>query len=89
MEYIGQTGRQLKCRIKEHEADSKLDFWKKSGKKEKTEKLSRLSYHLKKRKDQIDWNSIKILAKKNNYWKRRSQEAYFITEHNEKSLLMN
>ena len=39
MEYIGQTGRQLKCRIKEHEADSKLDFRKKSGKKKK-DKLS-------------------------------------------------
>ena len=49
MEYIGQTGRQLKCRIKEHEADSKLDFRKKSGKKKK-EKLSGLLYHLKKKK---------------------------------------
>ena len=71
MEYIGQTGRQLKCRIKEHEADSKLDFRKKSGKKKK-DKLSGLSEHLKKKKHQLDWNSIKILAKENNYWKRIS-----------------
>ena len=88
MEYIGQTGRQLKCRVKEHEADSKLDFRKKSGKKKK-DKLSGLSYHLKKKKHQIDWNSIKILAKENNYWKRISKEAYFITKHSDKSLLMN
>ena len=74
MEYIGQTGRQLKYRVKEHEADSKLDFRKKSGKK---------------KKDQIDWNLITILAKENNYWKRISKEAYFITKHSDKSLLMN
>ena len=34
MEYIGETGRQLKIRIKEHETDSKVDFQKKQGKKE-------------------------------------------------------
>ena len=33
MEYIGQTGRQLKIQMKEHEGDSKLNFRKKSGKK--------------------------------------------------------
>ena len=34
IEYIGQRGRQLKSRIKE-QADSKLDFWKKLGRKRK------------------------------------------------------
>ena len=33
MEYIGETGRQLKIRMKEHEMDAKVDFRKKSGKK--------------------------------------------------------
>ena len=33
MEYIGQTGRQLKIQMKEHKKDSKLNFRKKSGKK--------------------------------------------------------
>ena len=32
IEYIGETGRQLKVRMKEHKADSKLDFRKKSCK---------------------------------------------------------
>ena len=35
MEDIGETGRKLKIRMKEHEADSKVDFRKKSGKKKK------------------------------------------------------
>ena len=45
-EYIGETGRQLKIRMEEHETDSKVDFRKKSGKKKK-DKLSNLSEHLK------------------------------------------
>ena len=49
--------------------------------KKKKDKLSGLSEHLKKKKHQLDWSSIKILAKENNYWKRRSKEAYFITKH--------
>ena len=48
--------------MKEHETDSKVDFRKKSGKKKKNE-LSGLSGHLKKKKHQLDWSSIKILAK--------------------------
>ena len=44
MKYMGQTGRQLKIWMKEHEADSTLDFSKKLGKKKK----DRLSDHLKK-----------------------------------------
>ena len=35
MKYIGETGRQLKIRMKEHETDSKVDFRKKIGQKEK------------------------------------------------------
>ena len=41
MEYNGKTGRQLKCRKRDYEADSKLDF-RKLGKKKK-DKLSGLS----------------------------------------------
>ena len=48
MEYIGETGRQLKIRMKEYETDSKVDFLKKSGKKKK-DKLSGLLEHLKKK----------------------------------------
>ena len=78
MEYIGETGMPLKIRMKEHEADSKVDFRKKSGKKDN---LSGLSEHLKKKNiNQIGVQLIKIFAKENNYWKRRSKEAYFINE---------
>ena len=80
MEYTGETGRKLKIRLKEDETDSKVDFRKKSGKKKKY-KLSSLSEHLKTKKHQLDQSSIKILAKENNYWKRRSKEAHFITKH--------
>ena len=55
MEYIGETGRQLKIRMKEHKTDSKVDFRKKSGKKKK-DKLSGLSEHLKKKKHRLDWS---------------------------------
>ena len=88
MEYIGETGKQLKIRMKGHRTDSKLDFRKKSGKKKK-DKLSGLSEHLKKKKHQLDWSSIKILAKENNYWKSRSKEAYFITKQKDKAPLLN
>ena len=44
MEYIGDQGRQLEIRKKEHETDSKVDFRNKSGKK-KNDKLSGLSKH--------------------------------------------
>ena len=63
MEYIGETGRQQKIRMKEHEMDSKVDFRKKSVKKKKG-KLSGFSEHVKKKKHQLDWSSIKILEKK-------------------------
>ena len=53
MEYIRETGRQLKFRMKEHEADSKVVFRKKSGKKKKDE-FSGLLEHLKKKKHQLD-----------------------------------
>ena len=70
--------------MKEHKTGSKVDFRKKSDKKR-----SGLAEHLKKKKHQLDWSSIKILAKENNYWKRRSKEAYFITKHNDKAPLLS
>ena len=39
-------------------------------------------------KHQLDWSSIKILAKENNYWKHKSKEAYFITKHKDKAPLL-
>ena len=74
--------------MKGHEADSKVDFPIKSSKKKK-DKLSGLPEHLKRKKHQLDWTSIKILAKKNNYWKHRSNEVYFITKHKDKAPLLN
>ena len=74
--------------MKELEANSKVDFRKKLDKKKKN-KSSGLSKHSKKKKHQLDWSSIKILAKENNYWKRRSKEAYFIPKHKDKGPLLN
>ena len=58
-------------------------------KKEKRDKLPGFWEHLKRKKHQLDWSSIKILAKENNQWKRRSKEAYFITKHKDKAPLLN
>ena len=66
MEYIGETGRQLKIRMNEHETDSKVDFWKKVGQKEKR-KIIWSSQHLEKEKHELDWNSITVLSQENNY----------------------
>ena len=67
--------------MKEHETNSKSDFWKESGKKDK---LSGLLKHLKKKKHQLDCNSIK-----DNYWKRRSKKVYLITKHKDKCTTFN
>ena len=72
--------------MKEDETDSKVNFRKKSGKKKK-DKLSGLSEHLKKKKHQLDWSSIKIFAK--DHWNRRSKEPYFIIKHKDKAPLLN
>ena len=69
MRSIGQTGRQLHCQMIEHVADSKLDF-KKKLKEKKKDKFSGTLGHLKKTKNQLDWNSIKIM-----YWKFRPKEG--------------
>ena len=53
------------------------------------DKLSGLSEHLKKKKHQLDWSSIKILSKENNYWKRNSKEAYLITKQKDKAPFLN
>ena len=63
MEYIGATGKQPKIRMKEHEADSKVVFRKKSGKKRK-DKLSGLSEHLKNKKHKLDQSSLRFWQKK-------------------------
>ena len=57
--------------------------------KKKEEKISGLLEHLKKKKNQLDWNLIKFLAKESNYLKCRSTEAYFITKHKDKAPLLN
>ena len=57
--------------------------------KKKKDKLSGLSEHLKKKIHQLDWSSVKILAKENKYWKRRSKEVYLITKHKHKEPLLD
>ena len=74
--------------MKEDNADSKLDFQKKSGKKEK-DKSSGLADHLKKKQHQSDWSSIKILSKEKIFQKGRWKEGKFITKHKDTAPLLN
>ena len=50
---MGQTGRQLKYRMKEHEVESKLDFQKKSGKDKKDKIFGFMEHVEKKRINQV------------------------------------
>ena len=40
-------------------------------------------------KHHLDFSSIKILVKENDYWKRRSNAAYFITKQKDKAHFLN
>ena len=64
----------------------KIEFSEKVG---QNDKLSGVSEHLKKKNHQVDWSSIKTLAKENNYQKCSSKRAYFIIKHKDKAPLLN
>ena len=63
-------------------------FSEKIGQKEK-DKLSGLSKHLKKKNINQIGARLRFWTKENDYWKRRSKEAYFITKHKDKAPLLN
>ncbi|XP_067216923.1 reticulocyte-binding protein homolog 1 isoform X1 [Linepithema humile] len=69
--YIGQTGRQLQIRIKEH----RKDINKKTG------TLSVISEHKIKYNHEFEWDNVKILDKEPTYRKRLISEMIHIKRH--------
>ena len=66
--YIGETGREVKIRLKEHKYDTT---------KEK-ENISGLSKHIRDNKHNVDWDNVIILHKENDFRKRKFKEAVAI-----------
>ena len=81
MKYIGQTGRTLEERIKEHERDART-------KEDKDIKnISGLSEHMKKHGHTIKRENIRIVAREKDYKKRLFKEAMLIIKEKEKELM--
>ena len=76
--YIGETGRTLEKRLKEHQADSK---------KLPSENMSGLSKHAIEVGHQPKWKEVNIICKENNIVKRKWKEAAFILRN--KDYLLN
>ena len=75
--YIGETGRRLETRIKEH----------KKGAEGEKENVSGLSQHIKQTKHKIKFDDVEILHRESDYTKRKFKEALAIKKGNEQ--LMN
>ena len=74
---IGDTGRAIEKRMKEHERGANYD----------QEKASGLSQHLKQTNHEANFNDVKVLYKEKDFRKRRFKEAFTIKKH--KSNLLN
>ena len=59
--YVGETGRTIEERIKEHQADV--------NNKRSVEKITGLSQHLRESRHTPNWKEVEILAKENNITK--------------------
>ena len=68
--YIGETGRKLRTRLREHEKDASSD--------KKEECISGLSKHAMESKHNIIYDSAEILHKERNFQKRKLKEAIAI-----------
>ena len=66
--YIGETGRMVKTRMKEHKQDAE----------NKKENVSGLSQHIRQTKHKMKFNEVQILNRENNKEKRRFKEAVAI-----------
>jgi uncharacterized FlaG/YvyC family protein len=69
--YIGETGRSVSCRIKEHERYLRLDQPEKST----------IAEHAIKENHHIDFNNTKILARTHGYTQRLVRKALEILKH--------
>ncbi|XP_071652241.1 uncharacterized protein [Temnothorax longispinosus] len=68
--YVGQTKRQLRTRIKEHQANIRLD----------ASKHSVVSEHITKFNHAFDWDNVEVLEVEHNYKKRLTAEMIYIKE---------
>ncbi|XP_071053515.1 uncharacterized protein [Onthophagus taurus] len=69
--YVGQTGRNVECRIKEHERDVRL----------KKTQQSAVAEHCHAKGHRIDFEQTKVLARDNRYYQRLTREAIEIHRH--------
>ena len=77
--YIGETGRTIEKRIKEHQADV--------NNQKSIEKITGLSQHLRESRHTPIWKEVEIIAKENNIVKRKFKESVAITQERKDNLL--
>ncbi len=74
--YIGETGRCLQKRLKEHQYAVRVG-----------DTLNGIAVHAQTHQHDVNWDSAKVLASEENYWKRRTLEAIHIKNHGSTSNL--
>ena len=77
--YIGETGRKIEERIKEHQADV--------NNQKSVEEITGLSQHLRESRHTAIWNEVEIIAKENNLVKLKYKESVSITQEKKDNLL--
>ena len=77
--YIGETGRTIEERIKEHQVDV--------NNQKSAEKITGLSQHLGESKHTPIWKEVEIIATENNIAKRKFKESDAITQERKDNLL--
>ena len=68
--YIGETGRNLQRRLKEHKYAVK-----------RGDEKNGIAVHAKTHHHQVNWDGAEVLLQEDRYWKRRVLEAIEITKH--------
>ena len=77
--YIGETGRTIGERIKEHQADV--------NNQKSVEKTTGLLQHLRESRHTPIWKKVEIIAKENNIVKRKFKESVAIMQERKDNLL--
>ena len=72
MSYIGESGRSINIRLKEHKDSIRLDKPEKSA----------IGTHVYESGHNIDWNSARVIAKDSNSFSRKFKEAVLIKAAN-------
>ena len=76
--YIGETGRTIEERIKEHQADV--------NNQKSVEKITDLSQHLLESRHTPIWKEVEIIAKENNIVKQKFKESVAIMQERKDNL---